>query len=359
MNASVRFREGKQPLVRLKLPLRSVGVQLAAGGSVGKPSGVELRLGSNLFGVSWCYHFAPSEPKSGSMLFKVPLGGGGGDALRLLCDWNLRARTVHLSLRFKPRLGSFTLRHGADERPGLPPTPEEIPSPPYVAASSSSSVSGGRGMMNGSGIPFEARALAPAGAPLTFATATAETAGARGPFFGADAWLHLHHVIPIAKDTWAKVRWALNVPSEAFFSQETGLSWRDVVQNRAEGKWIRLDKLSLVRAESPNIAKHLLCSSCQRPAAKHAMPPQGASAAAIMAEKQRRRRESVFTDFESMRPFWEEDSKKPPQTPDKGKGSSSSSSSAPAEKPPAIVLDATPVLANMPPPTAVAATSAQ
>ncbi len=45
---------------------------------------------------------------------QVPIGWApAGDALRVLADWNLRDNTVHLMLRFKPRLGSFSLRHGA------------------------------------------------------------------------------------------------------------------------------------------------------------------------------------------------------------------------------------------------------
>eukprot|EP00899_Mesostigma_viride_P021179 jgi/Mesvir1/29062/Mv18370-RA.1 len=146
MNASLSLRDDGKPVMRLKMPMQAKGVIFATGICAGEPEGVALRVGSVIEGLTWRFQVRPfNKADAPRLLVKTSLGTGGNSVGDESCQWrvaadcNLRTGTTRVSVRFKPRLGAFTLRHtnNLDTTGGAAnATPSFVPPPSAMASAS-------------------------------------------------------------------------------------------------------------------------------------------------------------------------------------------------------------------------------
>ncbi|EFJ26339.1 hypothetical protein SELMODRAFT_441776 [Selaginella moellendorffii] len=119
MKASVKLREGDQPLLRAKLPLSLLGVPIVSGIALGSSRELSFHLGT-LFqtGPSCRITYRPNSGECPlSLLIKSGFGvwGSPTDApLVMAAEFKLSSKgTPSLAVQVKPRLGNFSLRKTA------------------------------------------------------------------------------------------------------------------------------------------------------------------------------------------------------------------------------------------------------
>lgn len=117
MNLSCTLRREESPLFRLKAPVKAVVFPCVLGAAFSVEDGLCVRGGATLpWGLAWrvsLWPWSPGQPATVSVKYPLPAFGH----LRVCAEVDLPSGRARLSLRAKPRLGSFALVHQHGARP--------------------------------------------------------------------------------------------------------------------------------------------------------------------------------------------------------------------------------------------------
>lgn len=113
MNASVTWGRGDEaPVVRLKAPVKIAVVPLVLGAQGSVRDGIALRAGATLpWGLAWRvsgYPWRQGPARQPTVRLKYPINSLGG-SLSVGAELDLRTGAVRFGLRAKPQLGAFTV----------------------------------------------------------------------------------------------------------------------------------------------------------------------------------------------------------------------------------------------------------
>lgn len=119
MKASVKYRDDQNPLIRAKVPVSVLGLPFLSSVAAGDTKELTLSL-STFFesGPSLKLSYHPNDPANPfTFVLKTGVGALGsplGAAMTVSTEFSLLGRgTPAFFLRFKPRLGDFSLRKSA------------------------------------------------------------------------------------------------------------------------------------------------------------------------------------------------------------------------------------------------------